>query len=52
MIRRAIGILGGAGVGLGCAAMVSMLPGAAVSALSVVGITGSSGLAIALAAVA
>jgi hypothetical protein len=32
--------------------MVSMLPGAAASALSVVGITGSSGLAIALAAVA
>jgi hypothetical protein len=52
MIRRALGILGGAGVGLGCAAMVSMLPGAAASVLSVVGITGSSGLAITLAAVA
>lgn len=32
--------------------MVSMLPGAATSVLSVVGITGSSGLAIALAGVA
>src|SRR6516164_1757463 len=52
MLRRAFGILGGGGVGLGCAAMVSMLPGAAASVLSVVGITGSSGLAIALAGIA
>jgi hypothetical protein len=52
MLRRAFGILGGTGVGLGCAAMVSMLPGAAASVLSVVGITGSSGLAVTLGRVA
>ena len=51
-MRRAFGILGGTGVGLGCAAMVSMLPGAAASVLSVVGITASSGLAVTLARVA
>ena len=51
-MRRSLGILGGAGVGVGCAAMVSMLPGAAASVLGVVGITGSSGLAITLAGVA
>ena len=51
-MRRVFGFVGGAGVGLGCAAMVSMLPGAAASVLSVVGITASSGLAVALAGVA
>jgi hypothetical protein len=51
-MRRALGILGGAGAGLGCAAMVSMLPGAAVSLLGVIGITGSSALAITLGHVA
>jgi hypothetical protein len=52
MLRRAVGILGGTGVGLGCAAMVSMLPAAAGSVLGVVGITASSGLALTLGRVA
>jgi hypothetical protein len=52
MLRRVLGIFGGTGVGLGCAAMVSMLPGAAANALSVLGITGSSALAVTFARVA
>ncbi len=46
---RAAGIIGGAGATLGYA---TMLPGAAASALSLVGIIGGVGLAIALAPVA
>jgi hypothetical protein len=53
MMRRSpFGVLGVAGVALGCAGMGSMLPGVAVGALGAVGITGSGALARTLAPVA
>ena len=52
MRRSPLGILGAAGVGLGCAGMVSMLPGVAVGALGALGITSSSALARTLSPVA
>ena len=47
-----LGILGAAGIGLGCAGMVAMLPGAATGVLGALGITGSSALARTLSPVA
>lgn len=52
MRRSPFGILGAAGVTLGCAGMASMLPGVAVGALGAVGITGSGALARTLSPVA
>ncbi len=48
-LLRALGLTGGA---VGCAAMVSMLPGAAASALGALGVTGSSAFARTLSPVA
>ena len=52
MRRSPFGILGAAGVAVGCAGMVSMLPGVATGALGALGITGSSALARTLSPVA
>jgi hypothetical protein len=52
MRRSPFGMLGAAGVALGCAGMAAMLPGVAAGALGAVGMTGSSALARTLSPVA
>ena len=52
MRRSPLGILGTAGIGLGCAGMAAMLPSAATGALGVLGITGSGALARTLSPIA
>jgi hypothetical protein len=52
MRRSPFAVLGVAGIVLGCAAMVSMLPAAAAGVLGTLGITGSSALARTLSPVA
>jgi hypothetical protein len=52
MRRSPLGILGTAGIGLGCAGMAAMLPSAATGVLGAFGITGSSALARTLSPVA
>lgn len=52
MRRSPLGILGTAGIGLGCAGMTAMLPTAATGALGAIGITGSGALARTLSPIA
>lgn len=52
LLQRLLRALGLTGSAVGCAAMVSMLPGAAATALGALGVTGSSALARTLSPVA